>query len=288
MIEMTEQEWLECDFPQRMLGHITIGDSTKRKRKMRLLAVALEHHRLLDRGRDLSTCLLYDAIEGVHGCPKHWKDLFAHPIKWVQRSLLSCQAEGCEWQCNAFRDVFNPFQRVTLPPGTPPRHKLWPCKVCEVMGRRKGQHCTICRGEQVIWALCGECFDDGAVYQIGGLAVPCIHCPRAVSPWLTPAVQGIAETIYNTRDFSGMPVLADALEEAGCDNWDMLSHCRGLQRCSVCLGIGVHPAFEFNPPLSRPVQVKEKCKVCDGSGCVPTKGEHIRGCWVIDLLLGKE
>jgi hypothetical protein len=39
--------------------------------------------------------------------------------------------------------------------------------------------------------------------------------------------------------------LADALEEAGCDNEELLSHCR-------------------------------------------EPGEHVRGCWALDLLLGKE
>jgi hypothetical protein len=31
--------------------------------------------------------------------------------------------------------------------------------------------------------------------------------------------------IYETRDFSALPVLADALEDAGCDA-DILAHCR--------------------------------------------------------------
>ena len=45
--------------------------------------------------------------------------------------------------------------------------------------------------------------------------------------------------------FDDLPVLADALEEAGCDNREILAHYR--------------------------------------SG-----GEHVRGCWVVDLMLGKE
>jgi hypothetical protein len=32
--------------------------------------------------------------------------------------------------------------------------------------------------------------------------------------------------MYELRDFSAMPILADALEEAGCDNPDLLGHCR--------------------------------------------------------------
>jgi hypothetical protein len=63
--------------------------------------------------------------------------------------------------------------------------------------------------------------------------------------WLTPTVTAIAQTIYDDRRFADLPFLADALEEAGCDNAEILHHCRGT---------------EF----------------------------HSRGCWVVDLVLGKE
>jgi hypothetical protein len=63
--------------------------------------------------------------------------------------------------------------------------------------------------------------------------------------WRTPTVVSLAQTIYAEKAFDRMPVLADALEDAGCDNDDILTHCR------------------------RP-------------------GEHVRGCWVVDLLLDKD
>ena len=62
--------------------------------------------------------------------------------------------------------------------------------------------------------------------------------------WLQPAIVPLARTIYDERAFDRMPELADALERAGCDNADVLSHCR-------------------------------------------QGGEHVRGCWVVDLVLGK-
>jgi hypothetical protein len=62
--------------------------------------------------------------------------------------------------------------------------------------------------------------------------------------WLTPTVVKIAQQVDNERYFEDLPVLADALEDAGCDNADILSHCRG-------------------------------------------PGPHVRGCWVLDLILGK-
>ena len=69
--------------------------------------------------------------------------------------------------------------------------------------------------------------------------------PVAFSPsWRTEAVVGLARTMYESRDFAALPVLADALDDAGCDQPDILAHCRG-------------------------------------------PGLHVRGCWVVDLVLGK-
>jgi hypothetical protein len=44
--------------------------------------------------------------------------------------------------------------------------------------------------------------------------------------WLTPNVIALAQNIYNQRAFDRMPILGNALEEAGCDNTDILIHCR--------------------------------------------------------------
>ena len=45
--------------------------------------------------------------------------------------------------------------------------------------------------------------------------------------WRTANVVNLAKVIYDERRFDDLPVLADALEEAGCDNTDLLSHLRG-------------------------------------------------------------
>jgi hypothetical protein len=63
--------------------------------------------------------------------------------------------------------------------------------------------------------------------------------------WLTSTVVPLASQMYESRDFSPMPILADALQDAGCDNDDILNHCRG-------------------------------------------PGPHVRGCWAVDAVLGKE
>jgi len=70
--------------------------------------------------------------------------------------------------------------------------------------------------------------------------------PIAIDPrWLTSTVVDLAAVIYQEKAFDRMPNLVDALMDAGCDNDEIIDHCR--------------------------------------SG-----GLHVRGCWLVDLLLGKE
>jgi hypothetical protein len=72
---------------------------------------------------------------------------------------------------------------------------------------------------------------------------PVVLDPRCLA-WNDRCVERVAHRIYDERRFTDLPILADALEDAGCDIADILAHCRG-------------------------------------------PGPHLRGCWVVDLLLGK-
>jgi hypothetical protein len=63
--------------------------------------------------------------------------------------------------------------------------------------------------------------------------------PVAFAPeWRTDTAIALARTMYESREFSAMPILADALQDAGCDNDDVLNHCRGagphVRGCWVC------------------------------------------------------
>ncbi|MCE9563335.1 MAG: hypothetical protein K8U57_14940 [Planctomycetes bacterium] len=52
--------------------------------------------------------------------------------------------------------------------------------------------------------------------------------PVAFDPaWLTSTVIALATGMYESRDFAAMPILADALQDAGCDIESLLGHCRG-------------------------------------------------------------
>ena len=64
--------------------------------------------------------------------------------------------------------------------------------------------------------------------------------------WRTDTVLAVALRAYESREFGALPVLADALQDSGCDSADLLNH------------------------LGDP------------------HAEHVRGCWALYLVLGKE
>jgi hypothetical protein len=99
------------------------------------------------------------------------------------------------------------------------------------------------------------------------------ECP-VCRPLRTPAVLGIARRAYDLRDWDALPVLADALEEAGCEDTEVLGHLRGWGRCGTCLGRGASADGFWD------------CVRCGGSGRI-TVGPHVRGCWSLDVILGK-
>jgi hypothetical protein len=75
--------------------------------------------------------------------------------------------------------------------------------------------------------------DQASGYEAPELAVfrdviPNPFLPLAWNPdWFTSTVRDLAAHIYTSREFSAMPILADALQDAGCDDEQILTHCRG-------------------------------------------------------------
>jgi hypothetical protein len=50
--------------------------------------------------------------------------------------------------------------------------------------------------------------------------------PIDFTAWRTDTALTLAGQMYESRDFGAMPILADALQDAGCNNDDVLNHCR--------------------------------------------------------------
>ena len=57
--------------------------------------------------------------------------------------------------------------------------------------------------------------------------------PHWRAEWVTDTALSLAHTMYEAREFSAMPILADALQDAGCDNDDILNHCRDANATHV-------------------------------------------------------
>jgi hypothetical protein len=53
-----------------------------------------------------------------------------------------------------------------------------------------------------------------------------VRALRMERDWLTSTVVALARQMDDTGDFSAVPILADALQDAGCDNDVMLDRCR--------------------------------------------------------------
>lgn len=115
--------------------------------------------------------------------------------------------------------------------------------------------------------------------------------PRSL---LTPTVCSIAKAIYEDRKWEDMPILADALEDAGCENQAVLEHLR-LKGCPYCHGSGVRR--EWKPKKYSPhvhVMIPQgswkeyPCFCKDMPDLKRPPPLHGRSCWVLDLLLEKE
>jgi hypothetical protein len=56
--------------------------------------------------------------------------------------------------------------------------------------------------------------------------------------WRTSTAVAVARQMYDARDFGAMPILADALQDAGCEDEQVLTHCRSAgphaRGCWVC------------------------------------------------------
>jgi len=165
-----------------------------------------------------------------------------------------------------FGDPFAPLPRD-------PHHHIADERVCEKCFSRFSRHpghCTKCASEFIRkWRVADE-----------------------VGLWRTPTVLAIATRVYDERCWEDLPILADALHDAGCEDEDVLGHLRRPAVCRLCKG----KRFIDRPVICGPdTSEAEMRRLADEAGgpipCPSCRrdgaGPHVRGCWVLDLLLGK-
>lgn len=208
---MTEQEWLHA-VPSLMMKHIH-DVAPASPRKLRLLAVS--YARYLESQPEFASSKhvshLGEAVaEGRMNLQELWDDRvrgWGLDGDWYIANLVLASDEGIEM---AFR-------------------KAW--WMAEDQGRRAGVDVADRQpmARSLILCVLGNPFRPARVLPL----------------WRTATAVTLARVIYEERSFDLLPALACALEDAGCDDREILNHCR--------------------------------------SG-----GIHVRGCWVVDEVLGRE
>ena len=217
---MTEAEWLSCNDPVAMLAYL---DRPRGNRKLRLFAVAC--------------------------CRDHWQLLpnkaSRDGVDWAERfadgnAAHDKEYERLEWACEGAFFYYD-YQRSRA------------SEIADEEGKIEDL------AEAAYFANTVMCFDQCDPYcpdfhqHRRMLSVNLTHDvfgnpfrPVTFDPtWRTETAVALSRQMYESRDFSAMPILVDALQDAGCECDEVLTHCRD------------------------------------------PKGIHVRGCWVVDLVLEK-
>jgi hypothetical protein len=212
---MTEAEWLACTDPTPMLKFLRDKSSD---RKVRLFAVAC-CRRIPSLFPDESSQKALDLLErfsdGRAKAEEFWSllNMKAAEIGGERMSQVLVMGIPAWWRITMALQEIRPEVVTKL--------------TVELLRHAK-------KGESIFQSYLLQCIFGNPFHQI-------FQDPA----WLTPAVKGVAQAIYDERAFDRLAILADALEDAGCNDGDILNHCR---------------------------QPKQ----------------HVRGCWVIDLVLDKK
>jgi hypothetical protein len=212
---MTEERWMACDDPLHMLRAFG-GESTARK--LSLFAVAsCRRSGALMRREELRGVV--DAVERCAEGGATYQEMVAAAkvAEWVGSTAAGRERTLADaaW-CASTRGLW---------------YTLWPSSQAERVARHLLSHDP--EQSPHLATLVREVMGN-----------PFRHVMFSAQ-WRSGSAIRLAERMYEEGDFGAMPILADALQDAGCDSEHILSHCRG-------------------------------------------EGPHVRGCWVVDLVLGKE
>ncbi|VTU01204.1 Uncharacterized protein OS=Sorangium cellulosum (strain So ce56) GN=sce5710 PE=4 SV=1 [Gemmataceae bacterium] len=256
---MTEAEWLACDDPQELLHEVNWG---RKERKLRLFACACSRG-IWDLLTDNRSRLAVEVAEQFADGAVTFEQLDD-----AEQPAVMFVEEVSEGAFRAAEAV-----AIELDLGDESVHGAWECAMNACSAAQAAASTSSRESKDVIdasrSAILARCHAVSPV-MLAEDSKPDLglreriereqgaaHCefisdifgnpfrPVAFDPaWRTSTAVAMARGMYESRDFGAMPILADALQDAGCDSGEVLEHCRG-------------------------------------------PGPHVRGCWVVDLVLGK-
>jgi hypothetical protein len=238
---MTEQEWLACTQPQSMLAYLLRQSSSQRKLKLFAIACC----------RRIYAWLTIESRWALEVVERSWHNQ-ATPSEYHSAQAKAACAAFQDWDThhpsNAVAQLFSPGYNAALASAAEAAEGVRVAALYRSFGANRGE--AIIRSTPSPEA--GEVALQAEQHAQCELLREIFHGPcRAVffrcawTTWRDGVARQMAHAIYNERAFERLPILADALEEAGCDSAELLAHLRG-------------------------------------------PGPHCRGCWALDLVLGKE
>jgi hypothetical protein len=223
---MIEQEWLDCADPKAMLDHFC-GKSVS-KRKLRLFTVA--------RCRN-SWHLLSDerSRQAVEVGERFADGLATEEELVVTQAAAAAAIAGAKAATAAHTAAFYASGLIVSIPS--PSITFADTAI--------GSEFKAADQDGVTQRTAEELWQVSVLRDIFGNPFRTVAITSNWLTWNDCTVRRIAQAIYDERAFDRMPILADALEDAGCTDRAILDHCRG-------------------------------------------EGQHVRGCWIVDLILGKQ
>src|SRR5215468_1921083 len=207
---MTEEEWLACTDPEPMLDHLA---GRPHQRKLRLFACACCRrlwHLLTDPRQRAA----------VEVCERRADGLATHEEQRAARAASLLASEGPGSLNRAVRELLVAVQgkraatlrraaRCAARAAAGADGSWW-----TPWGKRRAREDEQRAQATLLRDLFGNPFRRVAL-------------DRAVLTWYGHTVPRLARGLYEERAFDQLPVLADALEDAGCDDASVLAHCRG-------------------------------------------------------------
>lgn len=224
---MTEEEWLDCYNVETLLDVILDRASS---RKMRLLAAAACSAACTILVQPYSSAVVEVVERYADGLASSQELSKAAANAWDVSNRWAVGPEPPLASAEAFSEF---FQRADT-------HEALAWAASEEGTTERDTVAVLSRALFMLWTS-GIDLCDFLRDIFGNPFRPVAFDGR----WRTTNVVELARTIYDERTFDRLPILADALLDAGCNNDDILSHCR-------------------------------------------SDGPHVRGCWAVDLVLGKE
>jgi hypothetical protein len=217
---VTEADWLTATGPRTMVEFLRGRAS---ERKLRLFAVAYARHRMFGDHETIGVTERYaDGLADDSELARAESAATWH----VLGTCTDIQGEVTDARCWSVRDA------AIANAADAARAIVW----AEEDARELHQRLNLPPERSPIPDLLRD--------LVGNPFRPAPRVDRAWLAWNGGTVAKLAAVVYEGRDFGRLPLLADALEDAGCGDADLLGHLRG-------------------------------------------PGPHVRGCWAVDLLLGK-